>query len=108
MLYSIILSLYLDRAVFVDHGTFLIDCTLPISDDEVMKQLLRESPQGLIKFQMYSKKDEQRYTDRRLNRIKNKNAIPLGPWAHTVIEGTFFELYAVRREKLIIKLLTIS
>ena len=52
-----------------------------------MKQLLRESPQGLIKFQMYSKKDEQRFTDRRLNRIKNKNTIPLGPWAHTVIEG---------------------
>ena len=56
-------------------------------DDEVMKQLLRESPQRLIKFQMYSKKDEQRFTDRRLNRVKNKNAIPLGPWAHTVIEG---------------------
>lgn len=56
-------------------------------DDEVMKQLLRETPQGLIKFQMYSKKDEQRFTDRRLNRVKNKNAIPLGPWAHTVIEG---------------------
>ena len=57
-------------------------------DDDVMKQLLRETPQGLIKFQMYSKKDEQRFTDRRLNRIKNKNTIPLGPWAHTVIEGT--------------------
>ena len=58
-----------------------------------MKQLLRETPQGLIKFQMYSKKDEQRYTDRRLNRVKNKNAIPLGPWAHTVIEGTSFEYH---------------
>lgn len=55
-----------------------------------MKQLLRETPQGLIKFQMYSssKKDEQRFKDRRLNRIKNKNTIPLGPWAHTVVEGT--------------------
>lgn len=58
-----------------------------VSDDEVMKQLLRETPQGLIKFQIYSKKDEQRFADRRLNRVKNKNAIPLGPWAHTVIEG---------------------
>ncbi|CAH3138853.1 unnamed protein product [Pocillopora meandrina] len=57
-----------------------------ITDDEVMKQLLRETPQGLIKFQIYSKKDEQRFADRRLNRVKNKNAIPLGPWAHTVIE----------------------
>ena len=36
---------------------------------------------------MYTKKDEQRFTDRRLNRVKNKNTIPLGPWAHTVIEG---------------------
>ncbi|XP_078367481.1 cation channel sperm-associated protein 2-like isoform X1 [Oculina patagonica] len=62
-----------------------------ITDDEVMKQLLRESPQGLIKFQMYSKKDEQRFTDRRLNRVKNKNAIPLGPWAHTVIEDPRFQ-----------------
>lgn len=59
-------------------------------DDDVMRQLLRETPQGLIKFQMYSssKKDEQRFKDRRLNRIKNKNTIPLGPWAHTVVEGT--------------------
>ena len=57
------------------------------TDDEVMKQLLRETPQGLIKFQMYSKKDEQRFSDRRLNRVKNKNSIPLGPWAHTIIEG---------------------
>ncbi|XP_058956798.2 cation channel sperm-associated protein 2-like isoform X1 [Pocillopora verrucosa] len=57
-----------------------------VTDDEVMKQLLRETPQGLIKFQIYSKKDEQRFADRRLNRVKNKNAIPLGPWAHTVIE----------------------
>lgn len=62
-----------------------------VSDDEVMKQLLRETPQGLIKFQIYSKKDEQRFVDRRLNRVKNKNAIPLGPWAHTVIEGLFNE-----------------
>lgn len=62
-----------------------------VSDDEVMKQLLRETPQGLIKFQIYSKKDEQRFADRRLNRVKNKNAIPLGPWAHTVIEGFFNE-----------------
>lgn len=62
-----------------------------VSDDEVMKQLLRETPQGLIKFQIYSKKDEQRFADRRLNRVKNKNAIPLGPWAHTVIEGLFNE-----------------
>ena len=52
-----------------------------------MKELLRNTPEGLIKFQMYSKKDEQRFTDRRLNRVKNKNTIPLGPWAHTVIEG---------------------
>ena len=61
-----------------------------VLDDDVMKQLLRETPQGLIKFQMYSssKKDEQRFKDRRLNRIKNKNTIPLGPWAHTVVEGT--------------------
>ena len=58
-----------------------------------MKQLLRETPQGLIKFQMYTKKDEQRFTDRRLNRIKNKNTIPLGPWAHTVIEGTAVNHY---------------
>ena len=61
-----------------------------VLDDDVMKQLLRETPQGLIKFQMYSssKKDEQRFKDRRLNRIKNKNTIPVGPWAHTVVEGT--------------------
>ena len=53
-----------------------------------MTKLLKECPQGLIKFQMYSKKDEQRFTDRRLNRIKNKNTIPLGPWAHTIVEGS--------------------
>ena len=69
-------------------------------DDEVMKQLLRETPQGLIKFQMYSKKDEQKhldeehFADRRLNRVKTKNVIPLGPWAHTVMEGMWFEYHA--------------
>ncbi|KAK3733236.1 hypothetical protein QZH41_002002 [Actinostola sp. cb2023] len=50
-----------------------------------MDALLKDSPQGLIKFQLYSKKDEQRFHDRRLNRVKNKNSIPLGPWAHTVV-----------------------
>ncbi|EDO37246.1 predicted protein [Nematostella vectensis] len=58
-----------------------------IVDDAAMDDLLRENPQGLIKFQMYSKKDEQKFHDRRLNRVKNKNSIPLGPWAHTVVEG---------------------
>ncbi|XP_048584229.1 cation channel sperm-associated protein 2 isoform X2 [Nematostella vectensis] len=57
-----------------------------IVDDAAMDDLLRENPQGLIKFQMYSKKDEQKFHDRRLNRVKNKNSIPLGPWAHTVVE----------------------
>ena len=52
-----------------------------------MNKMLKESPQGLIKFQMYSKKEEQKFGDRRLNRLKNKNSIPLGPWAHTVVEG---------------------
>ncbi|KXJ25905.1 Cation channel sperm-associated protein 2 [Exaiptasia diaphana] len=56
-----------------------------ILDDAVMEKLLKESPLGLVKFQLYSKKDEQRFHDRRLNRVKNKNSIPLGPWAHTVV-----------------------
>jgi hypothetical protein len=54
-------------------------------DESVMESLLKESPQGLVKFQLYTKKDEQRFHDRRLNRVKNKNSIPLGPWAHTVV-----------------------
>lgn len=57
-----------------------------------MEKLLKESPQGLVKFQLYSKKDEQRFHDRRLNRVKNKNSIPLGPWAHTVVVSKFNEI----------------
>lgn len=60
---------------------------LSFAEDEVMYKLLKESPHALIKFQMYSKKEEQKFGDRRLNRLKNKNSIPLGPWAHTVVES---------------------
>lgn len=60
-----------------------------------MHKLLKETPQGLVKFQLYSKKDEQRFHDRRLNRVKNKNSIPLGPWAHTVVISKYSNLYFV-------------
>lgn len=57
-----------------------------------MHSLLKDNPQGLIKFQLYTKKDEQRFHDRRLNRVKNKNRIPLGPWAHTVVVSEYNRL----------------
>ena len=53
-----------------------------------MDKLLKESPFSLVKFQVHSKRDEMKFNDRRLNRVRNKNRIPFGPWARSVTEST--------------------
>ena len=52
-----------------------------------MEKLLKESPFSLVKFQVYAKRDEMKFNDRRLNRVRNKNRIPFGPWARSVAES---------------------
>ena len=52
-----------------------------------MDKMLKENPHGLVKFQVYSTKGETTYEDRRLNRVKTKNAIPFGPWAKMIVES---------------------
>ena len=54
-----------------------------------MDKLLKESPFSLVKFQVYSKREEMKFNDRRLNRVRNKNRIPFGPWARTVADSTY-------------------
>ncbi|XP_066932712.1 cation channel sperm-associated protein 2-like isoform X1 [Clytia hemisphaerica] len=58
---------------------------------ELMDKMLKENPHGLVKFQVYSTKGESTYEDRRLNRVKTKNAIPFGPWAKMIVENQFFQ-----------------
>ena len=48
--------------------------------------MLIECPKAVIKFQLYSRKSDKTYEDRRLNRVKTKNTIPLGPWARKLVE----------------------
>ena len=59
-------------------------------DPDIMDKLLKESPFSLVKFQVYSKRKDMKYNDRRLNRVRNKNKIPFGPWARTVTESMNF------------------
>ncbi|XP_046839003.1 cation channel sperm-associated protein 2-like [Xenia sp. Carnegie-2017] len=58
-----------------------------IQDPDIMDKLLKESPFSLVKFQVYSKRNDLKFNDRRLNRVRNKNKIPFGPWARTVTES---------------------
>jgi len=58
-----------------------------------MAKMLKEHPHSLVKFQVYSTKGETTYEDRRLNRVKTKNAIPFGPWAKMIVESILFVLF---------------
>lgn len=58
-----------------------------LDSTELMDKMLKENPHGLVKFQVYSTKGETTYEDRRLNRVKTKNAIPFGPWAKMIVES---------------------
>jgi hypothetical protein len=57
-------------------------------DPEIMDKLLKESPFSLVKFQV-SRREEIKFNDRRLNRVRNKSRIPFGPWARSVAESTY-------------------
>lgn len=57
-----------------------------IQDPEIMDKLLKESPFSLVKFQV-SRREEIKFNDRRLNRVRNKSRIPFGPWARSVAEN---------------------
>ena len=65
---------------------FIIDC---FPDPVIMEKLLKESPFSLVKFQVYAKREEMKFNDRRLNRVRNKNRIPFGPWARNVTESVY-------------------
>lgn len=48
---------------------------------------MRTSPNALVKFEVYNERENPTYKDKRLNRIKTKNTVPMGPWAKMVVEG---------------------
>ena len=52
-----------------------------------------KQPNSLVRFQVYSNKGEKQTTDRRNNRVKNKNSRnpPMDLWAHWIVESTFFQ-----------------
>ena len=60
---------------------------IQIIDNSGMKDMMRSCPNALVKFQVYNKENDATYADKRLNRIKTKNTIPMGPWAKMIVEG---------------------
>ncbi|XP_072038186.1 cation channel sperm-associated protein 2-like [Amphiura filiformis] len=65
-------------------------------DDANLDKMMLDNPHGLVKFQVYSAnkdKVEISRSDRRKNRIKNKNSKnpPLDMWAHYVLETSLFQ-----------------
>ncbi|XP_014667579.1 PREDICTED: cation channel sperm-associated protein 2-like isoform X2 [Priapulus caudatus] len=63
--------------------------------DKLARKIMKDSPHGLVKFQVYSSRDKDSVThnDRRKNRVKNKNARfpPIDLWAHWVLNSTWFK-----------------
>ncbi|XP_065060530.1 cation channel sperm-associated protein 2-like isoform X2 [Rhopilema esculentum] len=58
-----------------------------VKNNSGMKDMMRSCPNALVKFQVYNKENDATYADKRLNRIKTKNTIPLGPWAKMIVEN---------------------
>lgn len=58
-----------------------------------MNEMMRTCSNALVKFQVYNKDNDATYADKRLNRIKTKNTIPMGPWAKMVVESILFFIY---------------
>ncbi|KAJ8029473.1 Cation channel sperm-associated protein 2 [Holothuria leucospilota] len=60
-----------------------------------MDRMMLDNPHGLVKFQVYSRKEpgEVSSSDRRRNRVKNKNSKnpPLDLWAHFVLQTSIFQ-----------------
>ena len=62
---------------------------LPIEPANLEKVLL-ENPEQMIKFKVYKREEIEEIdadVDRRLNRVKNQNKLPLGVWASWVVES---------------------
>ncbi|XP_072166892.1 cation channel sperm-associated protein 2-like isoform X1 [Diadema setosum] len=67
------------------------------SEEDTVKKMMVDNPHGLVKFQVYSRKDSTAEmvsrNDRRKNRVRNKNSKnpPLDMWAHYVLETSYFQ-----------------
>eukprot|EP00833_Pecoramyces_ruminatium_P003706 jgi/Orpsp1_1/1177738/evm.model.c7180000062631.2 len=65
-----------------------------LSDPKVLKKILIEHPNHLIKFQPFKRiqqKSKSSKIDRRLTRIKNLKHLPLGAWANWLINKLQFK-----------------
>eukprot|EP00163_Fabomonas_tropica_P029382 TRINITY_DN626_c0_g1_i17.p1 TRINITY_DN626_c0_g1~~TRINITY_DN626_c0_g1_i17.p1 ORF type:complete len:136 (-),score=0.57 TRINITY_DN626_c0_g1_i17:539-946(-) len=62
------------------------------SEPERFKRMLREAPGQLIKFKLFKRyaimHQGQQEKDKRLTRIRNINTLPIGVWAHWLIQRT--------------------
>ncbi|XP_038076596.1 cation channel sperm-associated protein 2-like [Patiria miniata] len=68
------------------------------TDKLQVQKMMLDNPAGLVKFQVYSSKDEVgkvTKADRRKNRVRNKNSKnpPLNIWAHFVLESSIFQYF---------------
>lgn len=62
-----------------------------VKDANKMDEMMRTCSNALVKFQVYTHGGDTAYADRRLNRIKTKSSIPMGPWAKMVVQNNRFQ-----------------
>lgn len=60
-----------------------------LSDPQILEKILLENPDQMVKFKAYQREalPDASIIDRRLTRVKNKNRLPVGVWAHWVVES---------------------
>ena len=69
--------------------------THDVMEQPKMVKMMMTRPQGLVRFQVYTNKEEKQLTigDRRRNRVKNKNSKnpPIDLWANWVVNSALFQ-----------------
>lgn len=66
--------------------------------------MLIEAPHQLVKFRVYKREGltAEGGLDRRLTRVKNKNKLPLGVWARSVLEGRHLTIVPYIKPQLLV------
>lgn len=66
-----------------------------LPDPQILEKVLLENPDQMVKFKVYQREvlPDASIIDRRLTRVKNKNRLPVGVWAHWVVESISYLTY---------------
>ena len=64
------------------------------TDSTILENLLADAPDQAIKFKVYKREQIPEITiDRRLTRVRNQNRLPIGVWAHWIVESILVYTY---------------